>query len=116
MKPVTQSKTGKDGRCFPACLASILEIPENSVPDLDNTNKKQVDSFLSQHGLEYARVPTDIKPAGYHVIEGISLRGGAHAVVGLDGRLIHDPHPQDGTGRGLVQVDNYGLLLPTRRR
>lgn len=115
MKPVTQSRTGSNGRCFPACLASILELPENEVPDLDNTDKPQVDKFLAKHGFEYQRVPADIKPAGHHVIEGISPRGGAHAVVGLNGRLVHDPHPQDGTGRGLVQVDSYGLLLPIRR-
>lgn len=46
----------------------------------------------------------------WHTIEGLSPRGGQHAVVGNQGKMRFDPHPQDGTGRGLVDVDAYGLL------
>jgi len=44
------------------------------------------------------------------MIEGKSPRGGLHAVVGRNGKIVHDPHPQDGTGRGLVRIDNFGLI------
>jgi hypothetical protein len=33
-----------------------------------------------------------------------------HAVVGHDGVFKHDPHPQDGTGRGLVEPMFWGAL------
>jgi hypothetical protein len=46
----------------------------------------------------------------YTTIEGISPRGGQHACVALNGRLIWDPHPEDQTGRGLVKAEVYGLL------
>lgn len=119
MKPVEQSRIGEDGRCFPACLASILELPEVSVPDLDNTNETQVNGFLASHGLRYQEIPIDADtpiPVGWHVICGVSPRGGMHAVVGRDGEFIHDPHPvSDDPRRGVVKPERWGLLLPTVR-
>ena len=111
MIPQTQSRVGRRGRCFPACLASILELKEWEVPDLDNTDTAQVDGYLAQHGLYYREVGPEVPPLGYHVILGVSPRGRPHAVVGRDGELAFDPHPKDGTGRGLVRVSGYGLLI-----
>ena len=120
MIPVTQTRTGKNGNCLAAALASILEIPIRAVPEFggDSVFIQNVQRFLAEHGLYYAHVSPDdptIEAAFnqgevFHVIEGISPRGGQHAVVGRNGEMIHDPHPQDGTGRGLVEVENYGLL------
>jgi hypothetical protein len=119
MKPVTQSKTGDVGTCFRSCLASILELKEHEVPDINDFSAPgwpgAVDDFLYEHGLSYRRVPIDgVKPSGYSTIEGVSPRGGLHACVAYDGKLVHDPHPQDGTGRGLVEPRYYGLLEPVR--
>ena len=116
MKPVTQSKVGAHGRCFPACVASILEVPEASVPGYEDS--PDVYQWLAKRGLEYRQVPIEDRPApvGYHIIEGISPRGGQHAVVGLNGKIVHDPHPQDNTGRGLVKPERWGMLLPLRGR
>lgn len=110
MIPQTQSRVGKRGRCFPTCIASILDIDERDVPDLDNTDRAQVDKFLAPYGYYYREVGTDVRPLGYHIILGVSPRGGNHSVVGRDGKLVHDPHPQDGTGRGLVKAYGYGIL------
>jgi hypothetical protein len=117
MKPVMQSRVGEDGTCFLACLASIFEVPESDIPDFegdgDDEYWSQVQDFLGSQGLKYRRVPiTGKKPVGYSTIEGISPRGGLHACVAKDGVLVHDPHPQDGTGRGLVEPRYYGLLEP----
>lgn len=112
MQPVTQSRVGKNGRCLNACVASLLEIPEASVPDFsDEEWNRELDDFLAPYGLYYRHVSTSVAPLGYHIIEGLSPRGGLHAVVGLDGAVVWDPHPQDGTGRGLVRTDRYGLLI-----
>lgn len=114
MIPQTQSRVGSNGRCFNACLASILELKERQVPDFPDKGFRQaVDDFLAPFGLVYRRTSKSVAPFGYHTIEGISPRGGLHAVVGKDGKVVHDPHPQDGTGRGLVTVEYYGVLLPT---
>lgn len=117
MKRVVQSRTGSDGTCFRACLASILDLRENQVPDFtDEGFFEQADKFLLQYGLKYRRTPLSSKPSGYSTIEGISPRGGLHACVALDGELVWDPHPiEDGTGQGLVEPRYYGVLEPVGR-
>jgi len=113
MKPVMQTRTGKQGNCFSACMASILELGIHEVPRaLAGPDQYQAaKDFLRPLGYTYERVPiTDVKPVGLHLIEGVSPRGGMHAVVGRDGRMIHDPHPHDGTGRGLAQPQLYGMI------
>lgn len=119
MIPQTQSRTGSNGRCFNACLASILEIHESEVPDFDKkTWLEEVARFLEPHGLYYVQVEIDdpILPKMfsvgrvYHTIEGISYRGGPHAVVGLNGETVWDPHPLDGSRHGLKTIECFGLL------
>lgn len=116
MKPVTQSRVGEDGTCFRACIASILEVPEKRVPDFgafgnDECWWKDIQDWLGKADLRYRRIPIDgVKPSGWSTIEGVSPRGGLHACVAFDGELIHDPHPQDGTGRGLVEPRYYGVF------
>lgn len=117
MKPVVQSRTGADGTCFRACIASLLELPEAAVPDFqgdgDEGYWRAVQDFLADYGLQYRRVPMYKKPTGYSTIEGVSPRGGLHACVAYDGELVWDPHPiEDGTGQGLVEPRYYGLFEP----
>jgi len=121
MIPVTQTRTGKRGTCMSACIASILELPVESVPyfgDEDEEFYRNLGIFLKDYGLFYIQLKPDdpilnlmfqIGPV-WHTMEGISPRGAMHACVGLNRQLIHDPHPQDGTGRGLRTLEHYGLL------
>jgi hypothetical protein len=119
LNPLTQTQVGDNGNCFATCLASILDMTTEQVPDFrpgtatDEEFFAAAAEFLADHGLSYRRTPVDgAKPSGYSTIEGISPRGGMHACVAYDGRMIHDPHPYDGTGRGLVEPRFYGLLEP----
>ena len=116
MRKITQSRIGENGTCFRACIASLLDLREADVPDFKEANQDPgVNPFLRQYGLRYEEVPVgDLELTGLHLALGTSPRGGQHAVVCKDGKLLHDPHPQDGTGRGLVKVERYGLLLPLK--
>ena len=112
--PRTQSRTGKTGTCFRTCLASVLNLRESQVPDFKRANlDPEVNRWLGKnYGLQYKELPiTDPAPLGYHFILGLSPRGGQHCVVGYNGRLAHDPHPMDGTGRG-VKPEEWGVLVP----
>ncbi len=122
MIPVAQTRTGANGNCWPACIASILELPLAEIPEFSREPEQwlvDVQEWLAGLGLYYVQVKPD-DPAVqaafaqseplYHVMEGLSPRGGQHAVVGDRGKFLFDPHPQDGTGRGLVNVACYGLL------
>ena len=122
MIPITQTRTGENGNCVSACLASILELPLQLVPDFaaetdsDDEFFAAVDKWLAGKGLCYRHWPIGgLAPVGWHTIEGISPRGGQHAVVAQNGKPVWDPHPKDGTGRGLVKPRWYGMLEPTAR-
>ena len=122
MKPVMQTVTGTSGNCFSACLASILELPIEAVPnfcdagDDDSSYWNACRAWLRQFGLGIITLTfTDaaqwrhLRLSGYHIVSGPSprLEGMHHATVWHDGAMVHDPHP-DGTG--IVAPDDLCML------
>lgn len=116
MKPVTQNLFGGPdgaveliGNCYPACIASVLELQLEEVPHFHQLHAKPEDAlveilkFLLPRG--YSSLCFDWAPwvhayfAGALVlVSGKSPRGDfQHVVVGevtSDGwKLVHDPHP-----------------------
>lgn len=102
-------------------LAAILDIDGRDVPDFgdDKVYLENIAKFLNGFDLAYVQVlPSDpvvqaMFKVGemYHTVEGLSPRGGLHACVGLNGKIVWDPHPEDGSQHGLVRVDCFGLLV-----
>lgn len=90
------------GNCRTACVASILEIPLAEVPyfvAFPDWEKEQA-RFLAERGLhaKWSYGYGHSKPEGYSIAVGISPRSRKdkplyHAVVALDGEIVHDPHP-----------------------
>lgn len=123
MIPVQQTVTGPRGNCFSACLASLLEIPIESVPFFlseigDRTRfdwAARLDGWLGNFGLyalHFSTIPSSpsVMPAVLHIMTGISPRGRPHAVIGKGHHIVWDPHPDKS---GLSEVDGYVLLVPT---
>lgn len=120
MIPINQTKFGyPNGNCLAACLASIFEIPIDNVPDFGNRSD-WYDNFTIWCIYKFELYPIDvtiasceagnIKPTGYHIINGTSKNGDFHhSVVGRDGELFHDPHP-DGA---LKEPKSYTLFVRT---
>lgn len=115
MKPIYQTKFGMpDGNCFAACLASVLELDE--IPEISGTDEdwfERVNEYLEPFGLyyfefNYADPSRTFNFPGYYLMIGPGPRGINHAVVGFDGKMVHDPHPSKG---GLKHIDNYGLFV-----
>lgn len=118
MKPVTQTKFGgEEGNCLQACLASILEIDIEEIPwfGADAFWVDRKNEWLAQFDL--AAIDIDVsssykgnwKYLGYHLINGPSPRGDFwHAVVGKNGRMVHDPHP---SGDGLKEERTFTLFI-----
>jgi hypothetical protein len=105
MKPVYQTKFAKpDGNCHAACLASIFEIPLESIPSwgcssfwYDHFKKWMIENFdLQPIDIEIESFESIMwKPHGYHIINGPSVNGDFwHSVVGLNGEIVHDPFPE----------------------
>lgn len=116
MKPIYQTQfDSKTGNCLQACIASILEIPLDRVPNfmLEDDLTTALDSFLAQFRLvSITLVASQVsgwEPTGFHLIGGASPRGEVgHSVVGHNGEMVHDPHP---SGDGLRTVEDYTLFV-----
>lgn len=123
MKPVDQTAFGAPhGNCLMASVASILEVPLESLPVLydecEVNGRNWWDVLLDAlrpHGFTALHYPNGddgysaIMPPGYHIASGISPRDLRHAVVYLDGHLAHDPHP---SRAGINRAERFYLLMP----
>lgn len=133
MKPVFQTRFGKEGNCWPACLASLFEVPLEEVDHLACQHdewRERTDAWLASRGLFYVEIPwteggnfpTTCLPDGATVIAGCwTQRGFPHVVIARvqviehDARgqaskfelhIAHDPHPKGGQ---LEKVD--GIMI-----
>jgi len=125
MKPIHQTLFGNGengtqrGNCFAACIASLLELPLEEVPNFCTKCdwREAANLWLASRGLFYVdlKLPGDLRDEhvrfwGYHVISGMSVRNIRHSVVGFGGKTVFDPHP---SGAGLIEGDwEYGFLIP----
>ncbi len=93
MIPVYQTVHGPRGNCYAACLASILEVPLAELPAV----------------VTVAR--WDRPPPGY-AIASVRVRDQSiHAVVCLDGQIVHDP-----AGRPFARPADPVVLWTTLER
>ncbi len=122
MKPIFQTDTSPTtGNCFSACLASVLELDMDAVPNFFTIAGEDPDQWwdavrdwLRPHGLGVISVAIDghgllASFGGWLIVGGKTARGTNHATVWRDGKMVHDPYPG---GTGLVHVDSVDLLYP----
>jgi hypothetical protein len=125
MKPVTQTVFGyPHGNCHAACLASILELPIESMPviipgsDFWGVWEEHLNSIgYASITFQINELQDGFRVKGWHILGGKSPRGlfteegkpVYHSVVGRDQELIHDPHP-DGTFFGSEKVEQVTIL------
>jgi hypothetical protein len=115
MIPVDQTVFGAPhGNCFAAAVASITGIPLADFPSLADLPDwlRVAREFVYSRGWKLIYVPNGcepFEPPGFHVGSGLSPRGLDHAVVHLDGKMVHDPHP---SREGVARVVRWYLLFP----
>jgi len=126
VKPVDQTNFGKTGNCHQAAMASILELRLGEVPDFcnlygkDHWHFEQDKWLLERFGMfvltlddnsafDEWRVENLHKFEGvYHIIVGDSSRDMQHSCVGMNGEIVHDPHP---SRTGLKEVRFYDFFI-----
>jgi hypothetical protein len=137
MIPVDQEfihkpEIGQHGDCQRAVIASLLGLPICDVPhflhDGDSSEFwERIQSFLLQYDCQWMIMKkpdagtgclffgTDDRTNIYHEISGVSPRDPSvrHAVVGCNGVIVHDPHP-DKTGLAGTEDWDYGFLVKVR--
>ena len=94
MTPILQTEFGPQGNCFRACVASILDVPLEEVPDLrgDRMWGPKLREWLAGRGwcCEFR----EETPAGWSIASVRLMDGSIHAVVCQDGDVVHDPNPR----------------------
>jgi len=117
---------GERGNCWQAAVASVLELPLEEVPDIQEYDEKLVwfDKFrewLGQYGLSAIglSVEGNLTIQGYHLIEckSTTLKNGElHVVVGLNEKVVHDPNPNAITLGKVVDYIIFTALDPAREK
>lgn len=139
MKPVMQLVIDdpRKGDCFAACVASILEMRLDQVPNFclapDNCWWDQFQSWLDGYGMcalevnitvvdGSAKIPIAwMTPGVFCILSGKSPRGDwLHSVVAItEGKdkfvFIHDPHPDGGYLDGPARYATFFAALDPRR-
>ena len=116
MKPTIQTTFGNGdgsdgmpcGNCFSACIASIFELPLESVPLFVLMGKStgygfefHLNEWLEPYSLQSMYIFkkdgewSGYLPNGYSIGTGLTSRGLYHSVVCLDGKQVWDPFPED---------------------
>lgn len=120
MKPVEQTITKPpNGNCFAACVASLLELPLEQVPNYLEPHGVWFENWqkwLSERNLTLYCWTASYTPKGYSVLNAKSPRGDFHhSVVALDGEVVWDPHPDRHMGLGeRVEYVVFGILDPSK--
>lgn len=119
MIPVNQTRVADDidgGNCFPACIASIFELHLEAVPDIKPGSPEWTQDwakFLGGMGLymlEVASNDPNWKPVGYTIGIVGTQTGTPHAVVCLDGAVVHNPDAL-GTEASATEVDYHMMFV-----
>ena len=134
MIPVDQTSlycpNGPPGNCYNACIASILEIPLESLPNPSNhwtIDKpdwwpgywRDIVKWLKDRNIALIEIcEPDLFTDCYLIISGPSPRTKyiLHAVVGFGEEIVHDPHPsKKGLAEGKRTYTYFVLIDPGRR-
>ena len=117
---------GKRGNCWQASVASILELPLEEVPDIQEWDEglhwfDEFRKWLEQYGLGAIGLATggNITIQGYHIMECKSTtleKGEMHVVVGLNQEVVHDPNPNATAIGEVVDYIIFTALDPAKAR
>lgn len=95
MTPVFQTENGREGNCFEACLASLLDLPLAHVPRFPNEPwDDAVCRWGQERGIAIEFHPPRLPPEGNAILIQRMPDTTHHAVICQDGRIVHDPSPR----------------------
>lgn len=110
-KIVSDKEKGIYGNCLVTVLASMMDVPADECPqfqlmfDVKQPVEGYWDTIVSNwiQSMGYSRWFYDIDEdpykiegyEGYYIAEGMSPRGNHHVVIYKEGKMVHDPHPDN---------------------
>jgi len=120
MEPIKQTIFGKpNGNCLAACVASIFEVDLEEVPNFGEWKSYWIDELRKYCIEKHNMYPLILQPMtydgkekvkypGYYIASGPAARGLLHSVILFDGKLAHDPHPDNS---GIKSVNDLIVFL-----
>lgn len=121
-------KEGIWGDCHRACLASLLDLPYDSVPHFGDGGpdggefNRRVTEWLAKQKLGQGsaafegeldavlRMMKLVNPGVYYILGGRSRTGVNHSVIALEDEIVHDPSIN---GSGIVEPCDDGFYWVT---
>lgn len=104
MRPIFQTKftnesIGKRGNCLAACLASLVGVGIEHVPQFEEMEDEilhnSVLKFLTTHGFEYCGSGGGLPPKDnrYYLVSFVTPFSNQirHMVIVRNGKIVHDP-------------------------
>lgn len=129
MKPVRQRTVNPQyGDCFPACLASLLELPIEVIPNDHSEYWMQIQRiYLSQFGLEITyhdrKGPIWSESPWIASVKSKNYPNGTHAIIMQDSEVLFDPSTKNRfkkgtyllgsdvvTGGYIIRVSDFSLI------
>lgn len=100
--------------CLVACLATILRLPYQTVPDFVGLHGGRwyghLQGWLRERGLEITFFDEHYPRRGLYMVYGFTNRGSPHMTVWSGGDMVHDPHPERA---GLVVICHTYWIMAT---
>jgi hypothetical protein len=125
VKPVAQTILVPPlGNCFQACVASLLEVPIDHIPNFSECSAEswaeEACHWAARHGIELLDFKREAAGesvswfgAGYYIGSGPSPRGDwNHSCVYKGSNMVHDPFPGGGGIKALEWVTILAPLSP----
>ena len=112
---VYQTRSGANGNCFEACLASLLHLPIIAVPEVSSWEELR-DWLAERFNMSlsfYAGDEIPLRnqagyPRGYSIVAlRLPADGAIHSVVAFGNTIFHDPSPRR------IATDDCPVLLWT---
>ena len=124
MEFIDQTKDGKQGNCMSACIASLMGITIDDVPnffEISNNDKEwwiELRKWLATHHFGIMTINFEQGWAerfnGYLIVSGISQRDIFHATIWKNGKMVHDPHSSKSGIKKPEQIDIIYCLDPSK--
>ena len=115
-KYTTQTIFGPKGNCFSAVVADIFGIPICEAFYIFKKRRQKswvgaMNAWAAKKGFAalFISPKSGLVPTGLHVMVGTTVRKTHHAVLGKNGTMVHDPHPDRS---GIIKIDYYVVFIP----
>lgn len=120
MIPHTQTNTNvPGGDCFRTCIASILEVPVDHIPNHieDDDWYDKFNDICGKYGYRLITLVNTSRKTWSYIVDGCwciaqgtSIRGVRHCCIAKGSEIVHDPHP---SRAGLEKIYGYVVFVAT---